>query len=117
MKALQFTSVLLVVTSAIVLNACSSTTLSEEEARRRAEAKFERHCSGTIHYETSEFNPPELHIGTGDGDELCYQYIWKHKSENLEVVFGVSESGAIGGGSGPIDPDKPRPPRRKALNK
>ncbi|MEI8205515.1 MAG: hypothetical protein WCG03_01400 [Kiritimatiellales bacterium] len=117
-RLIPFPGILIAITALfIVMDGCSPNKLTETEARRRAEVQFEHHCKVIIHYETNEFNPPELHVGRGDGDELCYQYIWKHKSENLEVVVGVGESGTIVGDSGPIDHDKPLPPQRKKTDR
>jgi hypothetical protein len=113
MKILKIIIFLVAVMSVVlVANGCGSHKLTEPEARIRAVDKFERHCRGTIHYETNEFNGPQLDIGTDNRNEVVYAYTWKHKSENLLVSFGVSESGLIGGGSSPIDHDKPLPPRR-----
>ena len=123
MKTLRLVGISIAAVSVILMvKGCSQTKLTEGEARKRAEANFERQCKVIIHYETNEFNSPELSIGTsymgcGGGVELCYQYIWNHKSENLKYVVSVSESGPIAGGPGPIDYDKPLPPpRKRSLN-
>jgi len=93
-------------------NGCSRKKLTEVEAKIIAERKFSNHCARFIHYSTNEFDLPILHVGTGSKNEVCYQYIWNHKSENIDVVFGVSEYGEITGGSGRVDSTKPWPPRR-----
>ena len=113
LKTIRFIATLITAMSIVIFaNGCSRKKLTEAEAREIAEHKFADHCSRYIHYPTNEFNPPTVHVGTGSKNEVCYQYIWNHKSENLDVVFGVSESGEITGGSGRIDSTKPWPPHR-----
>jgi hypothetical protein len=100
--------------SIIWLAGCNSHKLTESEARTRAEADYEHICRVIIHYGTNEFVGPKLIIGKGEQlNELCYSYSWTHKSLNLQIAVGVTESGNVAGGPGPIDDKKPVAPMPK----
>ena len=93
---------------------CSSRKVTEPEARKRATADFEYHCTIPycttpikLYYQTNEFIGPKLIIGKGEKpNELCYQYVWTHKSSNYQVFVSVTESGSLAGGGGRITYDE-----------
>src|SRR5260221_1917824 len=100
MKTWRLTIIpIIVICGGIWFEGCSSHKVTEPEARKRATAGFEHDCTmpytGTpmkLYYHTNEFIGPKLNVGTGDKKgELCYQYVWTHKTANYEVVIGVTE--------------------------
>ena len=103
-----------VICGSICWEGCNSHKVTEPEARIRAAAMFEHICTipyATVpiklYYQTNEFIEPTLTIGMGaERNELTYQYVWRHKTANCEVVVTVHESGELGGGKGPITYDE-----------
>jgi len=56
-----------------------------------------------LYYQTNEFIEPTLTIGMGaERNELTYQYVWRHKTANCEVVVTVHEIRKARSGKGPI---------------
>lgn len=94
----------------IWLEGCGLQKVTKPEAKRRAEAQFVHICTipysvttNKQYFKTNEFIGPKLIIGKGEvKNELCFSYIWTHKSANYQISVGVTESGNIAGGGGPI---------------
>jgi hypothetical protein len=109
-------SPVLLVFGSVWLAGCSSHKLTEPEARMRAEAEYEHICRVIINYETNEFIGPKMTIGKGEQpNELCYGYVWAHKSLNLEIGVVVTESGDVAGGPSPKDYKTPVAPMPKRI--
>ena len=104
----------IVICGSICWEGCNSHKLTEPEARIRATADFEHDCTipysttpVKLYYHTNEFIGPKLTVGKGEKrDELCYSYVWTHKTANYQVAIGVTESGNLAGGGGPITYDE-----------
>jgi hypothetical protein len=102
---------ILLVFGSVWLEGCDIHKRTEVENRKIAQVYFERYCR-MIRYETNEFLGPALTISNVDTNNLSYSYKWTHKTDNVDILVVIDNSGEVAGGPGRLDYNIPPTPDR-----